>query len=154
MTTSSRRVRAFAPGSVGNIGPGLDIMGLAVTGPGDVVEAVETETPGVTVQDAGHPDLPRDADGNTAALAATAAMTMAGHSGGCSLRIFKGLPLSGGQGGSAASAVAGAVAANALFQLGLTERHLVEAAVAGESKVAGWHLDNILPSLIGGIVLI
>jgi homoserine kinase len=26
-------VRAFAPGSVGNIGPGLDIMGLALTGP-------------------------------------------------------------------------------------------------------------------------
>jgi homoserine kinase len=154
MTTSPRRIRAFAPGSVGNIGPGLDIMGLAVTGPGDVVEAVETEAAGVTVQDAGHPDLPRDADGNTAALAATAALALAGHQGGCSLRIFKGLPLSGGQGGSAASAVAGAVAANALFQLGLSERQLVEAAVAGESKVAGWHLDNILPSLIGGIVLI
>jgi homoserine kinase len=153
-TTAPRRVRAFAPGSIGNIGPGLDIMGLAVTGPGDVVEAVETGMTGVTVLDAGHPDLPREADGNTAALAASAALALAGHEGGLSLRIFKGLPLSGGQGGSAASAVAGAVAANALFQLGLSERQLVEAAVAGESKVAGWHLDNILPSLIGGIVLI
>ncbi|HWA16123.1 MAG TPA: hypothetical protein VG817_06815, partial [Gemmatimonadales bacterium] len=94
MTISPRRVRAFAPGSVGNIGPGLDIMGLALTGPGDVVEAVETEAGGVTVQDAGHPDLPRDADGNTAALAATAALALAGLQGHCTLRIFKGLPLS------------------------------------------------------------
>ena len=31
-------VRAFAPGGIGNIGPGLDILGCAVTGPGDTVE--------------------------------------------------------------------------------------------------------------------
>jgi len=51
-------VRAFAPGSVGNIGPGLDIMGLALTGPGDTVEARVGTAPGVTVADPGHPDLP------------------------------------------------------------------------------------------------
>ena len=32
---SGRRVAAFAPASVGNVGPGLDILGLAVEGPGD-----------------------------------------------------------------------------------------------------------------------
>jgi homoserine kinase len=50
--------------------------------------------------------------------------------------------------------VAGAVAVNALLNLGLSEHQLVEAALEAESHVAGRHLDNILPSLIGGIVLI
>lgn len=149
------QVRAFAPGSVGNIGPGLDIMGMALTGPGDTVEATRTGERGVVVLDAGHPDLPREAGANTAALAAQAALRLGGATeAGVALRISKGLPLSGGQGGSAASAVAGAVAANALFGLGLSERQLLESALAAEACVAGWHLDNILPSLIGGIVLI
>jgi len=152
---SGRRVRAFAPGSVGNVGPGLDIMGMALAGPGDVVIAEQADQPGVTVLDAGHPDLPREAGANTAALAAQAALRLAGvKDAGIALTIEKGLPLSGGQGGSAASAVAGAVATNALLALNLSEQQLLESALAAEACVAGWHLDNILPSLIGGIVLI
>ena len=101
------------------------------------------------------PRSPREAGANTAALAAQAALRLAGQpAAGLTLRITKGLPLSGGQGGSAASAVAGAVATNALLGLGLAERQLLESALAAEACVAGWHLDNILPSLIGGIVLI
>jgi len=149
------RIRAFAPGSVGNIGPGLDILGMALTGRGDVVEVALRDGPDVEVLDPGHPDLPRDAGHNTAAVAACAALRLGGRAGaGLSLTITKGLPLSGGQGGSAASAVAGAVAVNALLDLGLSERSLVEAALEAESHVAGRHLDNILPSLLGGIVLI
>jgi homoserine kinase len=153
--SAARRVRAYAPGSVGNVGPGLDIMGMALAGPCDAVEAEMVQASGVMVLDAGHPDLPREAGANTAALAAQAALRMAGRGdAGLTLRITKGLPLSGGQGGSAASAVAGAVATNALFDLGLSEQQLLESALAAEACVAGWHLDNILPSLIGGIVLI
>ncbi|HXW95964.1 MAG TPA: homoserine kinase, partial [Gemmatimonadales bacterium] len=153
--TPRTTIRAYAPGSVGNVGPGLDIMGMALAGAGDVVEASRADTPGVVVLDAGHPDLPREAGANTAALAAQAALRLAGRTEvGLSLRIIKGLPLSGGQGGSAASAVAGAVATNALFDLRLSEQQLVESALAAEACVAGWHLDNIVPSLIGGIVLI
>ncbi len=119
------------------------------------MEVALRENPGIEVLDPGHPDLPRDAAHNTAAVAAAAVLRLGGRSEvGLSLTITKGLPLSGGQGGSAASAVAGAVAANALLGLGLSERRLVEAALEAESHVAGRHLDNILPSLIGGIVLI
>lgn len=148
-------VRVFAPGSVGNVGPGLDIMGMAIAGAGDIVELSRSEAEGIVVLEPGHPDLPREAGANTAALAAQAALRLAGRrESGLALRITKGLPLSGGQGGSAASAVAGAVATNLLCGLDLTERQLVEAALAAEACVAGWHLDNILPSLLGGIVLV
>jgi homoserine kinase len=73
---------------------------------------------------------------------------------GIALTIRKGLPLSGGQGGSAASAVAGAVAANALLGAPLDRAALLAACLVAEERVAGRHLDNIAPSLLGGIVLI
>ena len=66
----------------------------------------------------------------------------------------KQLPLSGGQGGSAASAVAGAVAADALIGGALDETSLLLCALAAAETVAGRHLDNIAPSLLGGIVLV
>jgi homoserine kinase len=73
---------------------------------------------------------------------------------GIALSVRKGLPLSGGQGGSAASAVAGAVAVNALLGQPLDRRALIEACLTAEEKVSGRHADNIAPSLLGGIVLI
>jgi homoserine kinase len=64
------------------------------------------------------------------------------------------LPLSGGQGGSAASAVAGAVAVNTLLGNPLEKKDLLTAALVAEEGVSGRHADNIAPSLLGGIVLI
>jgi homoserine kinase len=151
-------ITAFAPGGVGNMGPGLDILGLAVDGAGDEVRAEWTREPGIRVLEPGHPSLPRDPARHTAALAARAVLEAAGErlpSGmGLALTVRKGLPLSGGQGGSAASAVAGAVAANALLGAPLDRACLLAACLVAEETVAGRHLDNIAPSLLGGIVLI
>ncbi len=147
---------AFAPGGVGNIGPGLDILGLALAGMGDTVRAEWTDSPGIQIVDPGHPDLPTDPTRHTSGLAARAVIERAGdHRGaGIALTITKGLPLSGGQGGSAASAVAGAVAVNALLGDPLDRWALVGAALAAEESVSGRHADNIAPALLGGIVLI
>ena len=149
---------AFAPGSVGNVGPGLDILGLAVDGPGDAVTAEWTAAPGLRVLDPGHPDLPREPERHTSALAARAVLDRVGESSirgrGIALSVVKGLPLSGGQGGSAASAVAGAVAVNALLGGPLDATALIEACLSAEEAVAGRHADNLAPSLLGGIVLI
>ncbi|HEX6106348.1 MAG TPA: homoserine kinase [Gemmatimonadales bacterium] len=153
-----RRVVAFAPGGVGNVGPGLDILGLAVEGAGDTVAAEWTAEPGIRVRDPGHPELPREADRHTSALAARAVLERAGRPAqgerGLALTVTKGLPLSGGQGGSAASAVAAAVAVNALLGGGLDPVALIEACLTAEEAVAGRHADNLAPSLLGGIVLI
>jgi homoserine kinase len=70
------------------------------------------------------------------------------------LSVTKRLPLSGGQGGSAASAVAGALAANALLGNPLDRTALLLAALQAESVIAGRHLDNVAPALLGGIVLV
>ena len=155
---SGGAVTAFAPGSVGNVGPGLDILGLAVAGDGDAVRAEWLAEPGIRMLDPGHPELPREAERHTAGLAARAVLDRAGparaRGRGIGLSVRKGLPLSGGQGGSAASAVAGAVAVNALLGDPLGKMELIEACLDAEEAVAGRHADNIAPSLLGGIVLI
>src|SRR3954463_1922482 len=148
-------IRAFAPGSIGNIGPGLDILGCAVSGPGDAVTATLIEKPGVRLEEPGHRDLPRDATRHTSAIAATEVLRRAGKTDvGVAIRLDKGLPLAGGQGGSAASAIAGAVAVNALLGAPLEWPDLLRAALVAEERVAGRHLDNLAPCLLGGIVLV
>jgi homoserine kinase len=155
--TVTRRVTAYAPGGVGNVGPGLDIMGLAVAGLGDTVRVEWSAEPGIRVMDPGHDALPREAGRHTSALAARAVLERAGaghDARGLALWVRKELPLSGGQGGSAASAVAAAVAVNALLGGPLDRTALVEACLTAEEVVAGRHADNIAPALLGGIVLI
>jgi homoserine kinase len=156
--TRTGSVTAFAPGGVGNVGPGLDILGLAVEGDGDSVRAEWSSVPGISILDPGHPDLPKDSKRHTAGLAAAAVVSRARDPGlgkrGIALSVCKGLPLSGGQGGSAASAVAGAVAVNALLGEPLDREALVGACLTAEESVSGRHADNVAPSLFGGIVLV
>lgn len=149
-------VTAFAPATVGNVGPGLDIVGLAVEGPGDVVRAEWTDGTGVRVLEPGHAELPRDAERHASGLAALAVLRRARVTPdrAIGLRVSKGLPLSGGQGGSAASAVAGALAANTLLGSPLGRSALIEACLDAEEAVAGRHADNVAPALLGGIVLL
>ena len=154
----SGAVTAFAPGSIGNVGPGLDILGLAVAGDGDAVRAEWRDEPGVRILDPGHPELPVEAERHSAGLAAQAVLRrvkdVAVRDRGIGLSVRKGLPLSGGQGGSAASAVAGAVAVNELLGRPLDHAQLIDACLDAEEVVAGRHADNIAPSLLGGLVLI
>ncbi len=150
--------RVFAPGSIGNLGPGFDALGLAVAGAGDTVTARRIDAKAgagqVTILSAGHPDLPLDPDLNSGGIAARDVLRQAGSKIAVSLSIEKGLPLSAGLGGSAASAVAAAVAVHLLLGSPLDENALLAASLAGEAAVAGCHLDNVAPSLLGGAVLV
>ena len=140
------------------MGPGLDILGLALDGMGDTVRAEWIDEPGIRILEAGHADLPKGPESHTAGLAARAVLDRVhkqrSSTMGVGLTVKKGLPLAGGQGGSAASAVAGAVAVNALLGSPLDRLDLLGAALDAEESVSGRHADNIAPSLLGGIVLI
>jgi homoserine kinase len=70
------------------------------------------------------------------------------------LTIEKGIPIGSGLGGSAASAVAAVVAANALLAEPVDKLMLLKFAMKGEAAASGAvHVDNIAPSLYGGLVL-
>ena len=148
------RVSCYAPGSTSNVGPGFDCLGIAIAGAGDRVEAERAGPPGVRVLGVSDPRVPADPARNTAALGAAAVLRAAGAGIGVSLRVEKGLPLAGGLGGSAASAVAGAVAANALLGRPLGSEAVLRCAMEAEAVVAGRHPDNAAPSLLGGAVLV
>lgn len=147
------RATAFAPGSIGNVGPGFDVLGLAVDGIGDrvTVELTKKESriDAITGRDAEL--VPRDAERNCAAIAANAYLAPFGFR--AIVTIEKGLALAGGMGGSAASSVAGAYAAGLALGQAPNTRDVLSAALAGESFVAGRHLDNIAPSTVGGLAL-
>ena len=159
MSPSPRRVRVYAPGGIGNVGPGLDVLGCAITGAGDEVElewSGSATGEAIHIDDPGHPDLPREPTRHAAAIAALNVLrrTQAPRRHGLVMRARKGLPIAGGQGGSAASAVAGAVAANELLGARLDERALLGAALDAEAVVAGRHADNVAAALFGGVVLV
>jgi homoserine kinase len=147
---------AFAPAAVGNVAVGFDILGFAVDALGDQVTVRRTEQPGVTITAvrgvAG--DLPRDPARNTAGQACLALLRELGLAGGFELELDKGIPLGSGLGGSAASAVAAVVAANACLARPLATAELLEFALEGEAvSTGGRALDNVAPGLHGGLVL-
>ena len=99
-------------------------------------------------------DLPLEAEKNTAGQALLALAEARELQFGFDMWIEKGIPLASGLGGSAASAVAAVVAANAMLDEPLTRIELLKVAMEGEAVASGSrHADNISPSLFGGLVL-
>jgi homoserine kinase len=99
-------------------------------------------------------DLPLEAEKNTAGMAVLSIVRDQNLDFGFELTIEKGIPLGSGLGGSAASAVAAVVAANALLPRPLDKLGMLKAAMHGEKVASGSiHVDNIAPSLFGGLVL-
>jgi homoserine kinase len=151
------RARAFAPGSIGNVGPGFDVLGLALDGIGDFVTVtlVESESRVENVSGIDADSIPREADKNLAMIAARAWLRNAGIRKNVVVSLEKGLPLAGGLGGSAASSVAGAYAAALAAGVVTPEASsIIEAASEAEGKVSGEHLDNIAASVLGGLTLV
>ena len=78
-------VTAFAPASIGNVGVGFDMLGLALAGgAGDRVIATRSDTPGISIAEVRgldgeiHPYLSSDPKENTASIAAQALWDAAG----------------------------------------------------------------------------
>jgi homoserine kinase len=157
--SESRVVRAFAPGSVGNIGVGFDLLGHSIAGVRDVatvrlidepvvrIVAIRGEVPGVGT-------LPLDAERNTAGVALLRLRGQHMAARGFELALDKGIALGSGLGGSAASCVAALVAANALLDVPLPRDALYPFALDGEAVSSGSrHGDNVAPMLLGGVVM-
>lgn len=151
--------RAFAPGSVGNIGVGFDLLGHTIEGVRDVVLVRRIDEPTVRIRairgdGTGADTLPLDAARNTAGQALVALRAHLGLAHGFELELEKGIPLGSGLGGSAASCVAALVAANALLDAPLSREALYPFALDGESVSTGSRQgDNVAPMLLGGVVL-
>jgi homoserine kinase len=156
-----RRATAFAPATVANVAVGFDILGFAVEGAGDEVTVTVTQTPGARIRDISDAtgtlaagDIPSDPARNTATVGLIKLLEDLRPGHGFEVSVRKGIALGSGMGGSAASAVASLVAANALLERPLGRADLLKYAVAAEAAASGTpHPDNVTPCLFGGLTL-
>ena len=151
-----KQATAFAPASVGNIGVGFDILGHTIAGPGDraSVRRIDAPTVRITAIRGSAVALPREAERNTAGAALMTLRETLHLPFGFEIELDKGIAFGSGMGGSAASAVAALVAANALLDAPLARTALYPFALAGEAVASGgYHGDNVGAMLLGGIVL-
>jgi len=154
--SARREGTAFAPASSGNVAIGFDILGFSIGALGDRATVRRIEAPEVRVRAIRGvvQDLPLEADKNTAGRALQAMREALALPHGFEVEIDKGIPLASGLGGSAASAVAAVVAANAVVERPASQIELLKFAMQGEAVASGsLHVDNIAPSLFGGLVL-
>ena len=152
----SKTVKVFSPATIGNIGPGFDVLGLAVRGMGDMVEVWKTPSNKITIDEILNADhnITKDPDKNTAGIAAREVLRLLKISQGIGMRIIKGMPAGSGLGSSAASAAAAAYAVNLLFDDKLSKMDLILPATMAEEYVSGgFFADNVAPALLGGATL-
>ncbi|MBS1151638.1 MAG: homoserine kinase [Myxococcaceae bacterium] len=147
---------AFAPASIGNVAVGFDILGQSLAGAGDRATVRLTRAAGrvdILAIRGVVANLPLDPHRNTAGRALLG--MLARRPGiGFEVELEKGIPLGSGMGGSAASAVAALVAANALLPEPLRLDELYDLAMDGEAVASGSrHGDNVAPVLLGGLVI-
>ena len=136
MTARRRLVRV--PASSANLGPGFDVLAAALT---LELELEVSETGEFSVDT--DPELPTDRSN-----LCVQAFERLRSADGLSFRITSDIPLARGLGSSAAAIVAGLVAADHLFELGLGREELYAHAVDLEG-----HPDNVGAALYGGFVL-
>ena len=147
-------IKVFSPATVANIGPGFDVLGMAVQGLGDTIKARRTNKDVSIIEIVSDNKIPKDINVNTASIAAIEILDILGNPGGVDLIIEKGLPSGSGLGSSAASAAAGAFAVNTLYGNKLNTNQLITAASNAEEIVSAKHADNTAPAILGGGVLV
>lgn len=164
----SEWIRIFAPATVANVGPGFDILGFAVSRPGDIVEVRKSDVAGVQISDIKYTrkrdigKLPGSPEKNTAGVAAIDVLKTLQKRGiidrdvGVEMKLRKSMPLGSGLGSSGASAVAAAWGVNVLFGTPLRkdDPDLIMACIKAEATLSGFHADNVAPAMLGGFVLI
>ena len=158
-----RTVTAFAPATVANVACGFDVLGFAVSEPGDTVVATvesEAKSPGdaqvlLTGITGDEGRLPLSIEKNTACVAVTALLAHLQSKAKVSLELQKGMPLGSGMGSSAASAAAALVAVNEALGSPLARSELVPFGIAAEFQACGSaHADNVAPAILGNFVLV
>lgn len=162
-----KTVTGFASATIGNVACGFDVLGFAITEPGDEVilthreDRTEALPVSITSISGDGGALPRDPKKNTSSfvvlkfleyIRTNKGIDFEGH---IELQLKKNLPLSSGMGSSAASAAAALVAANELMGNPCSKMELVHFAIEGERVACGSaHADNAAPAMLGNFVLI
>lgn len=149
--TPGQSVSVEVPASSGNVGPGFDSLGLALSHDDSVRVEVRESGLEFDLNGEGSESVPRT-ENHLLVRSIRAAWSAAGieEQPGLSLSTHNRIPHGRGMGSSATCAVAGVVAANALLPSSaqLDPDQLLQVAAQMEG-----HPDNVAPSLYGGLTI-
>lgn len=146
---------ADAPCTVGNCGPGFDVLSLALAKRGDSVSVQTAEVDSVTVRGAGADRIPTEWTKNSACASIDELRRRTRMSTPLAVMIEKGMPPGSGLGSSASSNAAAVRAFAKCFRFTLTARDALMAAGAGEAVATGAaHLDDVAAALFGGLTIV
>lgn len=149
------RAEAEAPCTVGNFGPGFDVLSLALARRGDRVRLEAAEADRVTVTGPGAGRVPTAWERNSACAAIDALRRATGRTDALHVRIEKGMPPGSGLGSSASSNAAAVRAFAKLHGLALDAATALGAAAAGEAVATGSaHTDDVAAALFGGLTIV
>ena len=145
-----KSVKLFVPATIGNVGPGFDVLGLAFEGLGNTyrLSLCEGKSRVDSVEGIDFDRVPTDPRKNLSLLAADYVAKHYRKSYHFALEIEEGLPIGGGLGSSAAACLAGAYGAMLLLGEEVSEKLLFKIGL----KLEG-HLDNIAPAYCGGLAI-
>ena len=140
------------PATVANLGPGFDILALALEPQNEVV-ATTTDDGAVTLEIefvGSNPELLDTAHNLVARayLEACRRLDVPVAERGVQLRCTNTIPIAAGMGSSAAATLSGVLVAVTLHRAPWDEREILDCAVGFEG-----HLDNLAAALLGGLVI-
>jgi homoserine kinase len=153
-------VRAIAPSSTANLGPGFDIFGLALDLFVDeiIITKKQEQNGRITISTIKQNEamkIPYENEKNAAALVVKKMMEDYSIKDNIDIQIIKGIPPGYGLGSSAASSVATAYAFDKLFNLETNFIDLISYSAEGERASAGAkHYDNVASSMLGGFIIV
>ncbi len=161
--SARQKVSVFAPASVGNVGVGFDLLGLAVkpvdgTLLGDVVTVEVAQENSLVVIGQFANKLPSDPKSNivwSCLELYNKALKQSNHSvDNVALTLDKKMPVGSGLGSSACSVVAALHGLNAYYQNFFSPQVLLNMMGAMEAQISGsLHYDNVAPCYYGGLQL-
>ena len=143
--------RVLVPATSANLGPGFDVLGVALGLFNEVHATAEGASKGrigalqIDVHGAGTDELPRDASNLIVQAMERVCRKTRCWPQRLTLKLVNRIPLSRGLGSSSAAIVGGLAAANRLLGDPLSPDTLLEMAVEMEG-----HPDNVTPALMGG----
>jgi len=150
-----KSIKVFAPATISNVGPGFDLMGLALAEPGDIMIIRSNRSKKLNIINNTSCRIPADPSLNVAAVSASALLRSAGIDQGFDFIFESKITPGSGIGSSAASCTAAVFGVNELLNNIYRTEELLPFAMAGETLSSGSpHADNIAPALLGGFLLI
>jgi len=140
-------VKVRVPATTANLGPGYDVLGLAL----ELYNFVELEKAGklsIEIEGEGADSLPKDESNIAYQAAQEVFKAVNGKPSTIHLKLINGIPLARGLGSSAAARIGAIKAANELVGGKLTSEKILNLAVQLEG-----HPDNVTPALVGGLTI-